>query len=183
MSDKNNLLTCDCSGCSVVEKKRGDSNLPYRYKAVGGQLLFSVLLLPMLQVIGAILIGKSTWAFVPILSLIAAYFVNSFLFCATCSYHHEKVWFCGCTLKSVFPYKRYKVWGHFDNLVGWPLLIGIIVVPTMIIFAYKNDWPGLMIYCFSLFAVIVLQSIFSCPNCRQRSLCYLGIFSLAFKKR
>jgi len=181
--DKKSVVTCKCPACVTSEKAEKEVDLPYRFVAGKGQIVFHLSLIIFLTAIGTVLIGFSPWATVPVISLIVAYVANSYIFCATCSYHHENVRFCGCFPKSVFPYKRYKAWGHLDNIAGWMLFAGLVPVPTSFVLILKNDWNSVIIYLLSFILVILLQSNFSCPNCRQRSLCYLGKLTVLVRKQ
>lgn len=168
------ILTCKCSGCVKSEKDREKVNAPYRYESGRKQNIFHLTLyILLIPGVGAIFIGFSIWALVPLISFIIAYLVNSLLFCATCSYHHENVRFCGCFPKSVFPYKRYRGWEPLDNIIGWPLISALLFGPTVCVLALKN-WHGLLIYLLFITAAALLHSDRSCPNCRQRTVCYMG---------
>lgn len=182
--DKKVVLTCKCPACMTSEKTRTDVDLPYRYVSGRGQNIFHLSLwLFFVPAIGAILIGSLVWVFAPVISLIVAYIVNSFLFCASCSYHHENVRFCGCFPKSFFPYKRYKAWGQIDNIVGFPLILGLLLGPTVFLLAIRKDWKSIIIYLLFAVVIFLLQSCFSCPNCRQRVMCYIGKSTILIRQK
>ena len=178
----NDKVTCNCSGCTYTEKAK-DKDFPYRYLPTKRHIVFHLLLHLALPVIGVFLIGINSWTAVPVLSSFAAYLLTCFFFCSKCSYHHENVLFCGCFPKSVFPYRKYQKWGTLENLLGWPLAIFLLVGPTILVLVKMNDWNGLKIYFAFLVCYVLIHGTFSCPNCRQRSLCYLGKLVLFIKKR
>lgn len=165
------------------EAAKNNVNLPYRYVPDIWQNVFHLTLNLSIPVIGTILIGLSPWAFVPLFSFLAAYVVNSFLGCAACPYHHSGVKTCGCFPKSILIYKKYKPWGKIDNTLNWILVLFFIFVPTIYIFVIKGDMMSLTIFVlYSILAVFLLMT-FSCPNCRQRSLCYLGMLTFYIRKK
>lgn len=167
-------LKCKCSGCIASENARNEINLPYRYVPTKGHNIFHLTLHILLPALGTFLIGFKPLAVVPVLSFIVFYLVSCFIFCSTCSYHHEDVRLCGCFPKSIFKNKRYKKWGYLENIIGWPLAIILLIGPTIFILIKLNDWNALKVYLSFLFLVVLFQGVFSCGKCRQRSLCYLG---------
>ena len=92
---ENISLSCDCSGCKATEEMQNEANLPYRYLSSPRLNIFNYTLILLISIIGVQFIGFSLWALIPIGSLIMAYLFLSFFFCATCSYHHENLKFCG----------------------------------------------------------------------------------------
>jgi len=77
------LLTCKCPACKASQEASSEDDIPYRYVSGRGRNIYHLLLwLFFVPAIGAILIGFSVWANVPVISLIVAYIVNSLLFCA-----------------------------------------------------------------------------------------------------
>ena len=183
MKNVNVKITCNCEGCKFSEHVKTESDLPYRYSSDNSHIYVHLTLHMVLPIVGMVLIGFSSWALVPVISFIAAYLFGSFFLCAKCSYHHENVRFCGCFPKSMFSYKKYRKWGHFDNLLGWPIIVFLLSGPTMLVLLKLNGWNGFKIYLLFLMIVVFIHSKFSCPNCRQRSLCYLGKLVLFIKKR
>ena len=166
--------TCACSSCTNSESLKGDFKRPYRYVPGTGQKIFHLSLHFSVPIVGAFLIGLSWWALVPFAGFLVTYVVNSFLFCPGCSYHHEKAELCGCFPRSVFSYKRYKPWGNAENILGWPLIIILSVCPTLTVL-YLQGNLGAIVFFLAYFAVgLVIHALVSCPECRQRGVCYLG---------
>jgi len=175
-------LKCDCLGCAYSEKAK-DDKLPYRYSASINHILFYLTLQATLPLMSVFLIGINLYAIIPIFGYLAAYFLTSFFFCASCSYHHENVRFCGCFPKSIFSYKKYKKWGLAENLIGWPLVVFLLIGPTILLLMKTNDWNGLKIYLTFILLFLTLHGNFSCPNCRQRSVCFFGKIVLFLKSK
>lgn len=176
-------IKCKCSACAGVKTADRMVDLPLRYNAEKSQAIFSFSLFLAIPFVGSALITKWPWATVPWLGFFLAYLANAFFLCSNCSYHHDNVRLCGCFPKSIFPYKRYTRWGRLENNIGWPLIGGLLFVPTIAVLAWKSQVLFIALFIFLLMMVILLQSTFSCPNCRQRSVCYLGIATLFIKQR
>ncbi|MCP4136593.1 MAG: hypothetical protein GY754_36825 [bacterium] len=185
MNQKINIK-CSCNGCISSEKSGEGQGLPYRYRSGLGQNIFSYTMFLSIAVLGTLFIWFSsgaTWMlFVPGISLVATYIFNSFFLCSSCSYHHEGVLMCGCAPKSIFPFKRNKAWGNFDNIFGWSLAVGIYCGGPMVVLADSQSWPFMVMFSMYIVIYLLLQSIVSCPNCRQRNVCYLGKTALYFRK-
>ncbi len=177
-----NHTQCKCPACTASEQARSKINLPYRYIPDRWQNIYHLTMNLSIPIIGTILIGLSPWAFVPLLSFLAAYVVNSFLGCSACPYHHSGVKTCGCFPKSILIYKRYKPWGNIDNAVNWALVLFLIFVPTLYILAVKEDFKAFIIFLLYSALVVLLLITFSCPNCRQRDLCYLGKVTFSIRR-
>lgn len=176
-------LTCTCPACTHSESLKGDFNTTYRYMPGSGQKVFHLLLHLSLPVIGSLLIGASWWALIPIGGFLVTYIVNSLLFCPGCSYHHEKAGFCGCFFRSVLPYKKTKSWGYAENILGWRLLIGLMLGPTLVTLYLHGDFKTMLFFLVYFMMGIVVHGTVSCPGCRQRGVCYLGRTVLFFKTR
>ena len=175
-------LTCKCPSCAASEEAKKNSSLPYRYVPGRGQNIFHLALNFSLPLVGVILIGFSWWALAPVIGFIAVYLLNSFLFCAACPYHHENVKLCGCFPKSVFPFKRYKKWGHADNIVAWLVNLSLLMGASLAVLVAQGDLISAYIFLSYAAFGLLLHGIISCPNCRQRSVCYLGRAVMNFKR-
>ena len=176
---------CKCPACLASEDAQGALNLPYRYVPDRAQVVFHLALHLSLPLLGIILIGRSWWALAPILGFMIAYLANSFILCPSCPYHHAGNPFCGCYPKSVFPYKQYlgKRWGHRENIIGRSLVIAMTIGPSLLILGMRGDTLSVIFLLVSAIMVIFLTSVVSCPNCRQRDVCYLGRLTTAGIKR
>lgn len=179
--EKERIHSCNCSGCTASEMYKPLSDLPYRYEARGVQKIFSLIQPLLIPTTGVALIGFSFWAIIPIASLIIGLVFFWLYFCATCSYHHENVSYCGCFPKSILPYKKHSGWNRNTNIIGWPLTIGILTGPTFVVLAWTRDFKSIVIYSLVLIMILLLQSTFSCPNCRQRNACFLGSLTLTIR--
>ena len=176
-------IPCECPACNASEEAKSDINLPYRYTPGQGLNIFHLALHFSAPVIGAILIGYSGLALLPFAGFMAAYLANSFLGCSSCPYHHSNVKTCGCFPKSIFNYKRFKPWDNTDNTIVWSLVLILLTVPTFSVLIIRGDTKSIAI--FSLYALFALVSMstFSCPNCRQRSICYLGRLTFLIRNK
>ena len=176
---------CKCPACLGTEQPRIDQALPYRYAPGTGRSVFHLTLHAGLPLAGIVFIGFSWWALAPVLGFLAAYLANSFILCPTCAYHHAGVRFCGCYPKSVFPYKQYlgKRWGHRENIIGRSLVVSMTIGPSLLVLGARGDTPAVLVLLFSAVMVIFLTSVVSCPNCRQREVCYLGMLTTAGIRR
>lgn len=176
---------CKCPACLASEEAGGPFKLSYRYAPGRGHVIFHLVLHLSLPLLGVILIGRSWWAFAPILGFLSAYLANSFILCPSCPYHHAGNRFCGCYPKSIFPYKKYlgKRWGHRENIIGRSLVIGLTIGPPLLVLGLRGDTLAAISLPAAAITVIFLTSVVSCPNCRQRDVCYLGILTTAGMER
>lgn len=166
---------CKCPSCAHSESIKDEFNLPYRYMPSAGLRISHLLLHFSVPAIGAILIGVSSWlALIPFAGFFVTYLVNSFWFCPGCSYHHEHAGLCGCFPRSIFTYKKNKPWGNVENIIGWPVLTVLMIFPS-IIALYLQQNSNAIFYFLTYFLIgLIIHSIVSCPECRQRGVCYLG---------
>ncbi|MCP4117228.1 MAG: hypothetical protein GY737_17900 [Desulfobacteraceae bacterium] len=174
---------CKCPSCVHSEALKKDFNLPYRYIPSAGQKVFHLIEHFLTPVIGAFLIGASWWALIPFAGFLVTYVVNSFLFCPGCPYHHERPGLCGCFPRSVFPYKKNKPWGHAENIIGWPLMIILMICPTLVTLHLQGKVKAMFFFLAYFTIVLVIHGIVSCPECRQRGVCYQGRTVVFLKKR
>ncbi len=176
---------CSCGSCAITEKAGSKYGYPYRMslelKESGLHYGFIIILI----ILGTVLTGLSAGPLwlpaVPLLSFLITYILNSFTFCATCTYHHSGVRFCGCFPKSVFSYKREKSWSKLDNIIGWPLIMGLLTGPVIFILSLYGNNTYLVIYLLYVISGVLLQAVVTCKNCRQRGVCFLGIASMYFR--
>jgi len=176
---------CKCPACLASEQAESVSEISYRYAPGRGHILFHLVLHASLPLLGALLLGCSWWALAPVLGSFAAYLANSFILCPTCAYHHAGLRFCGCYPKSAFPYRRYlgKRWGHRENIIGRSLVIGLTIGPSVFVLGARGDTPAISFLLVSTALVLFLTSVVSCPSCRQRDVCYLGMLTTAGIRR
>ncbi len=176
---------CSCGSCRIAGKAGSRYGYPYRMSLQLKESGFHYGFVILLVVMGTVLTGLSAgplWLMaVPLISFIAVYLLNSFTFCATCTYHHSGVKICGCFPKSVFPYKREKPWSKLDNIIGWPLIMGLLTGPVIAILNIYGRNIYLAIYMLYIIEGIILQAVVSCKNCRQRGVCFLGMASMFFR--
>lgn len=172
---------CKCPACLASEEARNALEICYRYVPGRGRVVFHLALHLSLPLLGIILIGRSWWALAPVIGFIAAYLANSFILCPSCPYHHAGNRFCGCYPKSVFPYRQYlgKRWGHRENIIGRSLVIGLTIGPPLLILGARGDTLAVLLLLLFAVMVLFLTSVVSCPNCRQREVCYLGRLTTA----
>jgi hypothetical protein len=173
---------CKCQSCVQSEALKDDFHLPYRYIANGGHNFFHLFLHFSIPVIGAFLIGASWWALIPFAAFVVTYLVNSFWFCPSCPYHHEDKGLCGCFPKSVFKYNNNKPWGHVENITGWPIIIILLICPTLVSLYFLGNMSAFFFFITYFILGLVTHSFVSCPGCRQRGICYLGK-SIVFLKK
>lgn len=174
---------CKCKSCVHSETLKADFNIPYRYIPSVGQKVFHLLLHFSLPVVGAFLIGVSWWVLIPFTAFLITYIVNSFWFCPGCPYHHEDTGLCGCFPRSVFKYKTDKPWAHSENIIGWPLLIILMICPTIVTLHFLDNLSAIFMFIIYFILGLVAHSFVSCPGCRQRGVCYLGKTVVLMKKR
>jgi hypothetical protein len=172
---------CKCPSCLDAEQIPSEVAIPYRYVPGRGQALFALALHGSLPLLSIVLIGWSWWALAPVAGFLAAYLVNSLLLCPACAYHHAEVRLCGCYPKSLVPYRRYRGsrWGYRENIVGRGAVVLLTVGPPGAVLAARGEHLSAIVLVFAAVTVVFLTSIFSCPVCRQRSVCYLGKLSMA----
>lgn len=183
--DQGTDMGCKCPACLSSEDARGVLDLPYRYVPGRAQVMFHLALHASLPLFGVVFIGRSWWALAPILGFMIAYLANSFILCPSCPYHHAANRFCGCYPKSVLPYRQYlgKRWGRRENIIGRSLVIGMTIGPSILIVGARGDTLAILVLLVSTIMVIFLTSVVSCPNCRQRDVCYLGRLTIAGIRR
>lgn len=172
---------CKCPACLTTENGANVLGLPFRQSAGTGHTLFHRAMHASLPIIGAILIGPSWWALVPLGGFLAAYLVNSFILCPTCAYHHAGVRSCGCYPKSMFPYRRYlgERWDGRTNFMGRSSVIILTVGPTAAVLLGRGDYIGAALMLVLPVPVLFLTSTLSCPRCRQQDVCTLGQLTTA----
>jgi hypothetical protein len=153
-----------------------------KLKESGLHFGFVIILLIFGTVLIALSSGLSWLLAVPLLSFLVTYLLNSFTFCASCTYHHSDVTICGCFPKSIFPYKREKPWGKADNIIGWPLIMGLLTGPVIYILNMYDEKLYMAIYLLYVLLGILLQAVVTCKYCRQRGVCFLGSASMVFRK-
>jgi hypothetical protein len=176
---------CKCPACLASEDAGSSLELSYRSVPGRGRIVFHLALHLSLPLLGIILIGRSWWALAPVPGFLAAYLANSLILCPSCPYHHDENLFCGCYPKSVFPYRQYlgKRWGRRENLIGRSLVIAMTIGPSLVILGSRGDRLAVLLLLVSTVMVIFLTGVVSCPNCRQRDVCYLGMLTTAGLKR
>jgi hypothetical protein len=176
---------CKCPACLASETTTRATEISYRTVPGRGHVVFHLALHVSLPLFGIILIGRSWWALAPVLGFMIAYLANSFILCPSCPYHHAGIRFCGCYPKSVFSYRLYlgRRWGHRENIVGRSLVIGMTIGPSVLILGTRGDTLAVLLLLVSAIMVIFLTSVVSCPDCRQRDVCYLGMLTFAGIKR
>lgn len=174
-------IGCKCPACLETELPRVEQELPYRYAPGTGRIVYHLALHTALPIAGMVLIGRSWWALAPILGFLAAYLANALILCPSCPYHHSGVRFCGCYPKSIFPYKQYlgKRWRNRENIIGRSLVITMTIAPSFVILVVRGEPFAVLFLLLCAVSVIFLTSVFSCPNCRQRDVCYLGRLTTA----
>jgi hypothetical protein len=185
MMDQGTDIGCKCPACVASEDARGASDLPYRVVPGRAHVIFHLALHASLPLFGVILIGRSWWALAPVLGFFVAYLANSLILCPTCAYHHAGLRFCGCYPKSIFSYKQYlgKRWGHKENIIGRSLVITMTIGPSLLVLGARGDTLAVGFLLVSAVLVLFLTSVVSCPNCRQRDVCYLGLLTAAGIRR
>ncbi len=176
---------CNCGSCGITEKAGSRYGYSYRMsltlKESGLHYGFVILLVVLGTVLTDLSVGPRWLMAVPLLSFITVYILNSFTFCATCSYHHSGVKICGCFPKSVFSYKREKPWSKPDNIIGWPLIMGLLTGPVIVALSLYSQKTYLAVYLVYVIGGIILQAVVTCKNCRQRGVCFLGMASMFFR--
>jgi hypothetical protein len=178
-------MDCKCPACLASEDAGSASEISYRYAPGRWHVIFHLALHASLPLLGVILIGRSWWALAPVLGFFVAYLANSLILCPTCAYHHAGLRFCGCYPKSIFSYKQYlgKRWGHKENIIGRSLVITMTIGPSLLVLGARGDTLAVGFLLVSAVLVLFLTSVVSCPNCRQRDVCYLGILTAAGIRR
>ena len=176
---------CKCPACLASDEAGSSLEPPYRSVPGRGLVVFHLVLHLSLPLLGVFLIGRSWRALAPVLGFLSAYLANSLILCPSCPYHHSGNLFCGCYPKSVFPYRQYlgKRWRHRENIIGRSLVIGMTIGPSLLVLGMRGDTLAVLIMLVSAVMVIFLTSVVSCPSCRQRDVCYLGLLTTAGLKR
>lgn len=167
---------CKCPACLEAVRQETKAGIPYRPEARGWHVPFHLALHASLPLIGAVLIGRSWWAAVPLIGAAVAYLANSFILCPTCAYHHAGVRSCGCYPKSIFSYRRYlgERWDGRRNLLGRSSVIMLTIGPTIAVLLWRGDGAGTAAMAVTSIVVVFLTSTISCPDCRQQGVCTLG---------
>lgn len=73
-------------------------------------------------------------------------------------------------------------WGHFENIIGWPLIIIMMICPTIATLLFLGDLRAILILIAYFIVGLGAHSLVSCPGCRQRGVCYLGETVVFIKK-
>ena len=178
-------IGCKCPACLATEGPSDRLLPPYRTGPGRGLTILHLVLHASLPLMGMVLIGCSWLAIVPLIGSAAAYLANSFILCPSCAYHHGGASLCGCYPKSLFAYRRYggKRWGMLENGAGRSAVLLFTLGPPLMVLVARGNVIGIAVLLSQTIIVLFLTSMFSCPACRQRDICALGILTTAGIKR
>ncbi len=176
------LSKCNCKGCEETIKKSDVMDLPYRYNSPLKHTIISISGWMIFPVASFLLVGYSQWLIVILIGFLGGYLLNAFLLCSSCTYHHDDVKICGCVSKSIFPFKRKKSWGRFENIFGWSAISILNFAPTYFVLIMRKEIQSIVIISLVIIINFFFLYTFSCPNCRQRGVCYLGQASMLLGK-